>query len=106
MENKTQLTTTGTNTPAALILQAVQSNTDLDKLKGLLELQERWEANEARKAYHQAMSDFKAEHIEHKGAEQIRPFRFMGDGTAGRQDNRHLQDHPRSRALRENTSDG
>jgi hypothetical protein len=33
---------------------------DLDKLAKLLELQERWEANEARKAYHEAMARFKA----------------------------------------------
>jgi len=46
--------------PAAAIQQAIAGGTDLDKLKGLLELQERWEANEARKAYHVAMSAFKA----------------------------------------------
>ena len=33
---------------------------DVDKLEKLFEIQERWEANEARKAYHQAMADFKA----------------------------------------------
>lgn len=47
-------------TPADLISRAVESGADLDKLEKLLALQERWEANEARKAYHQAMSDFKA----------------------------------------------
>lgn len=53
-----------TQTPAELIMAAVTANTDLDKLKGLMELQERWEANEARKAFHKAMSDFKAVNIE------------------------------------------
>jgi len=48
------------NSPAEMIRMAVSGGADLEKLKGLLDLQERWEANEARKAYHQAMSDFKA----------------------------------------------
>lgn len=50
--------------PAEMIKQAVSSNADLDKLKSLLDLQERWEANEAKKAYHRSMADFKALNIE------------------------------------------
>jgi len=46
--------------PAALIAAAVSKDTDLDKLEKLLQLQERWEDNEAKKAYHKAMSLFKA----------------------------------------------
>ncbi len=46
MENTLQV-----RTPAEMIMAAVTANTDLDKLKGLMELQERWEANEARKLY-------------------------------------------------------
>lgn len=48
------------NSPAEMIRMAVSGGADLEKLEKLLALQERWEANEARKAYHQAMSDFKA----------------------------------------------
>lgn len=48
------------SSPNEMIREAVKGGADLEKLKGLLELQERWEANEARKAYHVAMSDFKA----------------------------------------------
>ena len=48
------------NTPADLIRDAVKGGADLDKLEKLLNLQERYEANEARKAYHQAMANFKA----------------------------------------------
>lgn len=49
------------SSPSELIMAAVTTgNIDLDKLKGLLELQNDWEANEARKAYHRAMSEFKA----------------------------------------------
>lgn len=46
--------------PAELIASAVGSGADLDKLAGLLALQKDWEANEARKAYHLAMANFKA----------------------------------------------
>lgn len=48
-------------TPADLLDKAVSQNADLDKLEKLMELQERWEKNEARKAYHAAMSRFKAD---------------------------------------------
>lgn len=48
------------NTPAALIHQAVANGSDLTKLEKLLELQERWETNEAKKSYHKAMAAFKA----------------------------------------------
>jgi hypothetical protein len=47
-------------TPAILISQAIAKGSDLDKLEKLLALQERFEANEARKAYHKAMTTFKA----------------------------------------------
>lgn len=46
--------------PAEMIQFAVQNGADLDKLEKLLELQERWEAGEAKKAYHRAMAQFKA----------------------------------------------
>ena len=47
-------------TPASMIQMAISSGADLEKLEKLLALQERWEANEARKAYHEAMAQFKA----------------------------------------------
>lgn len=46
--------------PAQMIQQAVSGGADLEKLEKLLELQERWEANEAKKAYHRAMTAFKS----------------------------------------------
>lgn len=48
-------------TPMALLQMAVQQNADIDKLEKLMALQERWEANEARKAYVSAMAAFKAD---------------------------------------------
>ncbi len=48
------------NTPAALIQNAVNMGTDLEKLEKLMVLQERYEANEARKLYHKSMAAFKS----------------------------------------------
>jgi len=48
-------------TPADLLNIAVSQNADLDKMEKLMELQERWEANEAKKAYNQAMTAFNNE---------------------------------------------
>jgi len=45
--------------PAGLLQIAVSQGADLAKLEKLMELQERWEANEARKAYTKAMATFK-----------------------------------------------
>lgn len=49
-----------TGSPTGLIKQAVESGADLEKLGKLLELQERWDATQAKKAYNQAMAEFKA----------------------------------------------
>lgn len=50
-------------TPADLLALAVQQGADLDKLERLMALQERWEAGQARKAYNEAFSAFKAEAV-------------------------------------------
>ena len=50
---------TAENSPAALMLKAMAGGMDLDKLERFMVLQEKYEANQARKAYTQAMSDFK-----------------------------------------------
>lgn len=46
--------------PAELINIAITKNADLERLEKLLILREKWDANEARKAYHVAMAEFKA----------------------------------------------
>lgn len=52
------LTTAPTNvTPAELIMAAVSGQADLDKVEKLLSLQERWEANQARKVFALAFSE-------------------------------------------------
>ena len=61
---KKEVDSSNGNSPAEMIRMAVSGGADLEKLGKLLDLQERWEANEARKAYHRAMSEFKANPIE------------------------------------------
>ena len=57
---QTELMATATNslTPLEIIQQAIAGGIDTDKLGQLMDLQERWEANEARKAYTRAMAAF------------------------------------------------
>ncbi len=47
-------------TPADQIRNAIAGGADLEKLKGVLELQERWEANQARKIYAKAFASAQA----------------------------------------------
>lgn len=48
-------------TPAQMLSMAVEQGADLDKLEKLMELQDRWEASQAKKAYVVAMSEFRRE---------------------------------------------
>ena len=50
-------------TPADLLRMAVQNNADLDKLERLMDMQERWEQREARKAYDVAFTAFKSKAV-------------------------------------------
>ena len=58
-ENKTIIV----NTPTEMIQAAISSGADLEKVEKLLDIQMKWEANEARKAYHMAMAKFGAVEI-------------------------------------------
>jgi len=49
------------NNPAALIALAIEQKAPMESLSKLMDLQERYEKNEARKAYHVAMAAFKAD---------------------------------------------
>lgn len=51
------------NNPMAMIAAAVAKGVDTEQLTKLMDLQERWEKNEARKAFSDAMVAFKAEPI-------------------------------------------
>lgn len=50
-------------TPMAMIDRALSSGASLETVKKLMGLQERWEANQARKAFNEAFAAFKAEAI-------------------------------------------
>jgi len=52
-----------TNQPPTLLayLRAAESGADLDRLEKLMDLHNRWETNEARKAFEEAMSEFRKE---------------------------------------------
>lgn len=52
---------TGAITPAQMLQIAVEQGAELDKLEKLMELQERWEASQAKKAFVTAMSKFRSE---------------------------------------------
>lgn len=47
--------------PAQLLQQAIASGANMEQLERLLDVQQRWEANEARKAFAAAMAAFRAE---------------------------------------------
>jgi hypothetical protein len=51
-------------TPTMMLAMAVERGASLEYIEKLMALQERWEANEARKAFTVAMTDFKAEPLE------------------------------------------
>ena len=55
----TPKTAVATTTPSDLLRLAVEQGADMEKLEKLMALQERWEANQARKSYVEAMADFK-----------------------------------------------
>lgn len=52
---------TGPASPDTLLALAVQQGASIEQLERLMALKERHEANEARKAFHEAMAGFKAE---------------------------------------------
>lgn len=47
--------------PVELMMKAIEMKLDLAQVEKAMALQERWEANEARKAYHDAMAGFKSQ---------------------------------------------
>ena len=59
-------------TPMQMLQIAVQQNADLDKMQKLMDLQERWEANEARKAFVSALNAFKADAPKIVKSKQVR----------------------------------
>ena len=58
--------------PVNLIAQAIEKGLGIEHLKGLMELQERWEANQARKRFKEAMVDFQREKPELKKDQSVK----------------------------------
>lgn len=50
--------------PAALLQIAVEQGADIDRLERLMDLQQRWEAAQARNAFNESLAEFKAEAVE------------------------------------------
>jgi hypothetical protein len=63
VESREQSTAIAAVTPMEMLQIAVQQGADLDRLQKLMDLQERWESNQARKAFVAAMAAFKSEPI-------------------------------------------
>ena len=59
MEKQNEVVVQG-GSPTELIQQAISAGADLDKLEKLLQLKREYEKDEARKSYHRAMAEFKA----------------------------------------------
>lgn len=58
-KDNTQLTTTPT--PSDLLAQAIEKGLDVQALEKLMDLQERWDANQARKLFFEAFTRFQSE---------------------------------------------
>lgn len=59
------------NTPMQMLQQAVASDVSMEKLEKLMDLQERWEKNEAKKAFNRAMAGFRSESIKIVKSRQV-----------------------------------
>jgi len=55
-----EIVSTNEKSPNELIQMAVEKGSDLEKLEKIMELQSKWEANQAKKAYNQAIAKFKS----------------------------------------------
>ncbi len=97
---------TADSSPAALMLKAMDGKMDLDKLEKFMALQEKWEANQARKAYTQAMSDFKKDppkiekdsHVEYKTTSGVTKYDHASLGNVTEKINAALGEHGLSAA--------
>lgn len=74
-------TATTMTTPVQLLTMAVQQGADLDRLERLMDLQQKWESNEARKAYAAALAAFKSEALDLLKTRQVEFTTRDGDTT-------------------------
>lgn len=69
---KMEVAKTQEATPQALIQQGLESGASIEVMERMFNLQERWEKNQAKKAFDQAMSDFQSELPEIKKTKQVK----------------------------------
>jgi hypothetical protein len=99
--------------PAAMMLIAIERGLDLDKVEKAMALQERYEANEARKAYHDAMAGFKANppeidkdrHVKFNTAKGVTEYRHASLANVTQKINAALSVHGLSAAWKVNQAD-
>ena len=60
VETKNNVSQVAEQSPLSIMTLAITQGADLGQLEKMMALQERWEANEAKKAYVKAMAEFKA----------------------------------------------
>lgn len=105
-EVATRTPETAEGSPAALMLKAMAGGMDLDKLERFMLLQEKYEANQARKAYTAAMSDFKKappeiekdRHVEYKTTSGTTKYDHASLGNVTAKINAALGEHGLSAA--------
>ena len=61
VERNNNMPTAADQSPMAMMTMAISQGADLSQLEKMMDLQIRWEANEAKKAYVKAMAAFKAD---------------------------------------------
>lgn len=70
-KNKQDIPELNNYSPHSLLSQAIAQNLDIDKLSKLMDLQERWEKNQARKSFFVALSKFQKEVPELKKSKHV-----------------------------------
>lgn len=66
-----EITKTEISGPAKLLELAISKDVDIDKLKQLMDLQERWDAQQAKKSFLKAMSEFQSKCPDFKKGKQV-----------------------------------
>ncbi len=104
-----------TGSPAEMMMKAIAApGMDLEKLEKFMDLQKKWEDNEARKAYTQAMSEFKLNppeiekdtHVEYKTEKGITKYNHASLGNVTAKINKALGEHGLSAAWTTEQTEG